>query len=427
MAEIFLLGIFSAALIACVATGLPILFALTFGLILFSGYALEIGYTPRKIFGMWRNGVRPVKLILLTLVLIGMLTALWRAAGVIPAIIFYTADFFSPALMLLLTFWLCATVSVLTGTAFGTSATMGVICAATAESFGVPLWLTGGAILSGAYFGDRCSPMSTSALLIATITRTDIFRNLRGMIRTSIIPLILASVLYLAVGIFFAGDGAGVNVKEIFARTFVINPTTLIPAVLIVVLSLFRLRVQLIMSASILACVFVAAEVQNLSVVELLKISATGYFPADEELAKILSGGGIISMANVVAIVCLSSCYAGIFHATGFLNGLQRIFVSAGKQFSPFASVLTASILTSMIACNQTLAIMLTHQLCNKVESRPEIFALQLENSAVLISPLIPWSIACAVILTVIGAPLSGVSAAFYLWLVPACYLRSSS
>ena len=96
MTEIFLLGIFSAALVACVATGLPILFALIFGLILFSGYALEIGHSPRKIFDMWRDGVRPVKPILLTLVLIGMLTALWRASGVIPTIIFYTADFFRP-------------------------------------------------------------------------------------------------------------------------------------------------------------------------------------------------------------------------------------------------------------------------------------------------------------------------------------------
>ena len=427
MTEIFLLGIFSAALVACVATGSPILLALIFGLILFSGYALEVGHTPRKIFCMWRDGVRPVKPILLTFVLIGMLTALWRASGVIPAIIFYTADFFSPALILLLSFWLCALVSVLTGTAFGTGATMGVICAATAESFGVPLWLTGGAILSGAYFGDRCSPMSTSALLVATVTRTDIFRNLRGMIRTSIIPLILASVLYLSAGIFVAGDGAGINVKELFARSFVINYFVLVPAILIVVLSLFRLRVQLMMSASILACVFVAADIQSLSVVELLKISVTGYFPDDAELARILSGGGIISMANVFAIVCLSSCYAGIFHATGFLDGLQKIFISAGKKFSPFASILTASVVTSMVGCNQTLAIMLTQQLCNKVEPRAEVFALHLENSAVIVSPLIPWSIACAVPFTLINAPSTGILAAWYLWLLPAWALRNNS
>ena len=427
MTELFLLGIFSATLVACVATGVPILFALAFGLIIFSAYALEVGHSPRKVVDMWLDGVRPIKTMLLTFLLIGVLTAYWRAAGVIGAIIFYTADFFTPAIMLLMSFWLCALVSVLTGTAFGTGATMGVICAATAESFGVPLWLTGGAILSGAYFGDRCSPMSTSALLVATLTRTDIFRNLGNMIRTSIIPFASASLLYLAAGIFLTGDGAGVNVKEIFAQAFEINVVVLVPAALIVVLSLLRIRVQLTMIASILACAVVAVNFQGASLVDLLKVAVIGFVPADGELARILSGGGIVSMANVTAIVCLSSCYAGIFKATGFLNGLQKTFTAAGKRFSPFASVLAASIVTAMVACNQTLSIMLTHQLCAKVEPRAEVFALHLENSAVIISPLVPWSIACAVPFTLIGAPVVGVLAAWYLWLLPACSLRSCS
>ena len=424
MTEIFVLGIFSAALLACILSGKSILFALIFGLGIFSLYAHEQGNSSRKIFGMWREGVRPIKPILLTLVLIGMITALWRAAGVIPAIIFYTSDFFSPAIILLMTFWLCALISTLTGTAFGTGATMGIICAAIATGLGVPLWLTGGAILSGCYFGDRCSPMSTSALLVATLTRTDIFKNIGGMIKTAIVPLILASVLYLAAGNYFAVDvQTSVNAKEIFDRNFAINPIALIPAILIVVLSLLRMRVQLMMSASILASAAVAIFIQGILPAELLNFAVTGYAPKDVELAEIMSGGGIISMANVIAIVCLSSCYAGIFQATGFLNRLQGLMIDIGEKFSSFASVVVAAVLTSMIACNQTLAIMLTHQLCRKVEPRAEIFALQIENSAVVISPLIPWSIAGAAILTPIDAPTISICAAWYLILIPVCNL----
>ena len=240
------------------------------------------------------------------------------------------------------------------------------------------------------------------------------------MIRTSIIPLILASALYLVAGIFFAGGGvATVDAKEIFSRAFEINLIVLIPAILIVVLSLFRLRVQLMMGASILACVAVAISIQGAGVIELLKIAAFGYYPSDLELAEIMSGGGIISMANVVAIVCLSSCYAGIFQATGFLNRLQGLTINLGKKFFPFVSVLTAAIITSMIACNQTLAIMLTHQLCKKVEPRAEIFAIQIENSAVVISPMIPWSIASVIVLMPIAAPKISILAAWYLWLIP--------
>ncbi len=426
MTEIFLIGIFSAALLACIWAGKSILFALIFGLIIFSLYAREVGYSPQKILKMWSASVRTIKSILITFILIGMLTALWRAAGVIPAIIFYTADFFTPSIILLMTFWLCALVSTLTGTAFGTGATMGVICAAIAGSLGVPIWLTGGAILAGAYLGDRCSPMSTSALLVATLTRTDIFKNLVGMIKTSIIPLILASAFYLAAGIFFEGDGAAnVDVKEIFSQAFAIRPDVLIPAILIVVLSLLRLKVQLMMGASILASAAVAIFIQGANFGELLKISVLGFYPTNAELAKILSGGGIISMANVFAIVCISSCYAGIFQATGFLNRLQSSLIQFAKKFSPFASILIAATLTNMISCNQTLSIMLTHQLCKKIEPTAEVFAIHLENTAVIISPLIPWSAACAVPLTLIDAPPESIFAAWYLYLIPICFLAS--
>ena len=214
-----------------------------------------------------------------------------------------------------------------------------------------------------------------------------------------------------------------IDATEIFARAFTIRPEVLIPAILIVVLSLFKLRVQLMMSASILASAVIAIFIQGAEIGELLKISMFGFYPDDEELAKILSGGGIISMTNVIAIVCLSSCYAGIFGATGFLNSLQKILLETGKKFFPFAGIFIAAIVTSMISCNQTLAIMLTHQLCQNVEPRADILAIHLENSAVVISPLIPWSIAGTVVLTPLDAPTFALLAAWYLYLIPLCSL----
>ncbi len=423
MAEIFLMGIFSAALVLCIWAKKSILFALIFGLIIFSLYAREQGHSPRKIFGMWSEGIQTIKPILITLMLIGIITAYWRAAGVIPAIIFYTSDFFTPEIILPMTFWLCGLISMLTGTAFGTGATMGIICAAIAESLDVPTWLTGGAVLSGCYLGDRCSPMSTSALLVSTLTRTDIFKNIVGMIKTSIVPLILASVFYYVAGIFFVSGWTEIDAAEIFAKAFAIRPEVLIPAILIVLLSLMKLRVQLMIGASILASFIIALTIQGVTFGELLKIALLGFYPSDVELAKLLSGGGVISMANVLAILCISSCYAGIFKATGFLNSLQNFMIRFGKKFTPFLSVIIAATITSMISCNQTLAIMLTHQLCKKVEPCPDVFAIDIENSAVVISPLIPWSIAGVVVLTPLNAPPVSILAAWYLWLIPLCHL----
>ena len=133
-----------------------------------------------------------------------------------------------------------------------------------------------------------------------------------------------------------------------------------------------------------------------------------------------LGGGGIVSMVRVGAIVCLSSSYAGIFEGTGLLTGVQSAIARLGRRTFPFlATVLTAA-LTSMVACNQTLAIMLTQQLCGELEPDKETFALDLEDSVVVISPLVPWSIASAVPLATVGAPTAAVAAACYLYFLPA-------
>lgn len=139
-------------------------------------------------------------------------------------------------------------------------------------------------------------------------------------------------------------------------------------------------------------------------------------------MAVFMDGGGIVSMARVFFIVCISSCYSGMFQGTGFLDGMQDGFQKLGKKITPFGAILTASVLSSAVSCNQTLAIMLTHQLCGQIEMSPKERAVSLENSAVVIAPLIPWSIAGAVPLASVGAPLSSIALAFYLYLIPIWY-----
>ena len=147
--EVLTIGIFCALLIICIITGKSILYALLAGLIIFSLYGKKQGYSWRQISRMALQGAWKVKNILLTFILIGMLTALWRQAGTIPAIICYTVHLIKPSTFLLMTFLLNCLISVLTGTALGTAATIGVVCATMASALGIPSWMTGGAILSG--------------------------------------------------------------------------------------------------------------------------------------------------------------------------------------------------------------------------------------------------------------------------------------
>ena len=158
---------------------------------------------------------------------------------------------------------------------------------------------------------------------------------------------------------------------------------------------------------------------QGAGISDLLKIAVWGYKPEDSQVAALLSGGGIQSMVKVFSIVCLSSCYSGMFNGTGLLEGFRGGLNRLSEKILPFGSILLTSIITVMISCNQALGIMLTHQLCVDTEQDPETLASHLENTVVVVAPLIPWSIAGAVPLASVGAPTACILTACYLYLLP--------
>ena len=419
MTEFFTLGFFIVGLFFSLIFGVPLVAALLFGLGVFFAYGLYKKHSFRQLLLMALNGIKTVKNILITFILIGTLTALWRAGGTIPFIVYHSIPFCHPKIIVLATFLLCCMISVLTGTAFGTAATIGVICVTIANSMGVPILYSGGAVLAGSYFGDRCSPMSTSALLVSTITKTDLYRNIGGMIKTAIAPFILSCLLYGLFGMGFEGGYDNEPMRVLFRESFSLAPVVLIPAAAIVVLSLCRLNVKIAMSISVLCSIVICLTVQKLSIGDICSIALLGYHPEGAQLGQLLSGGGIFSMAKVFSIVCISSCYSGIFNGTGLLDGLRGILVNISKKASPFVAYLITAILTAMVACNQALATMLTGQLCQDIGEPPEKAALHMENTVIVIAPLIPWSIAGAVALESVGAPTSGILTSFFLYLLP--------
>ena len=419
MVEISVLTLFAVSLVFCIGFDISILAALVFGFFLFYGYGLYTKHSVKEMAVLAFSGIKTVRNILITFILIGIITATWRVCGTSPYIVYHATKICSPGIMVLITFLLCCLISALTGTAFGTAATMGVICVTMASSMGVPILYSGGAVLAGSFFGDRCSPMSTSALLVSTVTGTDLYRNIGNMIKTSAVPFILTCGIYLVLGMGTAGDFDTSEIQTLFAENFRLHPAALVPAVVIIVLSCFRVNVKITMSVSILCGMAVAYFIQGTSLAELLDIALWGYRPEKAEVAALLSGGGVQSMVKVFCIVCLSSCYSGMFNGTGLLAGFRGSLNRLSTKILPFGSILITSILTVMVSCNQTLAIMLTQQLCMDAEPDPETMASHLENTAVVIAPLIPWSIAGAVPLATVGAPTACILTACYLYLLP--------
>ncbi|MDS0526717.1 Na+/H+ antiporter NhaC family protein [Clostridium sp. SHJSY1] len=419
MLETIILFMFIIGLLICLGFNLPLLYALLFGFIIFFSYGLSKKNTVKHMIQISFKGIKTVKNILIIFLLIGMLTSVWRASGTISFIIYYSTKLIIPEAFILITFILCCMLSILTGTAFGTVATIGVICMTMANSMGLNKVLVGGAILSGIYFGDRCSPMSTSALLISELTKTNIYKNIKLMIKTSVIPFIVTCIIYIIFGFLFKNNSVPLEIRDLFAANFNLHWLTVLPAIIIILLSLLKVNVKITMTMSILIASIVCIFVQKIEFASLFKMFILGYHSSNAEIATMLDGGGIQSMLKVSAIVCLSSSYASIFEETGLLEGIKKYINKLSSTVTPFGSVAITSFLTCMITCNQTLSIILTNQLCNDVLPDDYQRANSLENTAVVVAPLIPWSIAGAVPLATISAPTSCILAACYLYILP--------
>lgn len=421
--ETLFLVLFTLVLTVFIALDLSIVLALLIGLFLFSLYAKLKGNSVKAILKMIVDGAKTSKNILIVFSLVGILTALWRDCGTIPTIIAYTVDLIKPESFIFMTFLLCCLVSFLIGTSFGSAATMGVICVTMGMAMGADPVMTGGAMLSGVLFGDRCSPVSTSALLVSELTGTNIYENIKRMFKTAAIPFAVTSIIYIAAGFFGNSGESKTDIVVLFEKEVNITPLALIPAAVILVLAFLKVKTRISMLCSIVAAFFVSLFVQKTEIVELLRFVVTGYEAKLPELSSMLDGGGFVSMIRVVLIVCISSAYSGIFNATGMLTSLISKLERLAERTGSFAVTVFVSIFTSMISCNQTLAIILSDSLCSKLEKDKKQFAIDLENSVVVIAPLIPWSIAGAVPLTSAGAPTSSLLTAFFLYLLPLYYL----
>lgn len=418
MVEAVVLGLFAAGLVFSILKGFSILYVLIFGYILFFRYGRYRGFGRKTLLELSVKGISRIKGILLTFVLIGMITSLWRAGGTIPFIIYYASRLSVPSLFVLLTFLLCSLISTLTGTSVGSAATVGIICMTISRAMQIPPYLEGGAILSGIYVGDRCSPMSTSALLVSQVTGTDIFVNIRNMLKTALVPFLLTCLIYL-IGGFSVKRQADSSVWELFARYFRLHWSVVLPAAAILLLSLLKVKVRTAMFVSILTSALVCVLIQGIPVSALPRLMIFGYHASVPELSAIMDGGGIMSMAKVTAIVCLSSSYSQLLKKTGLLSGIQKLLTRFAETATPFGTMLLTSVLSAMASCNQTLSIILTDMLCHKLISNAEERAVSLENSVIVIAALIPWSIACAAPLSAAAAPLSSIPAACYLYLLP--------
>lgn len=425
---IFLTFLFTFLLIlASLSFGLFVGYPLMAGLLLFSLLSLHYGHNQRQLSAFLATGLRKSLPVLKIFVLIGGITGTWMAAGTVPAIVYYSLQILHPSLYYLVAFLACCLVSMLIGTALGTCGTMGIALITLARSGDANLAMAAGAIIAGAYFGDRFSPMSGSANLVATLTGTNLFENLRNMARTMLLPFLITVVLYTLLSIGFPLQPADGVMSHELLESFQIGWKALLPAIIMILLSFFQINVKIAMGSSLVAALAVTVFHQHYSLTEAFRFMVLGFsLPASNPLYEVIQGGGLVSMALPAVIVLTSCMLAEVIYGSHFLDPVIQRITGSITGFKRFGYMILTSFITAGFGGNQTVSIVFTANVMqDNYQWLPDFqqrLALDLEDSSVIIAALIPWNIAAMFPTTVLQVDrVAFLPFAFYLYVLPLC------
>lgn len=418
---------FILAMMASIMRGISMIPALLIGLFIFTFLGMKRGYALSQLARWGLESVRESLVVIKVMLIIGLITAAWRLSGTIPVFVYYGIRIITPPLFLLVTFLLACLLSYALGTSFGVTGTLGVIFIALARSGGVDPVITAGVIISGVYFGDRCSPAASSANLVAGVTHTDIMTNVKYMLRTCVLPFILTVIIYTVLSVRNPIGSLDADIIRSFEETFSLTAIAFIPAVLMVILPLIRVSVTTSILVSAASGILIAIFVQGIPVMAVAKACLFGYVSEDAGLGSILNGGGVISMLEVVVILIISCAYSGIFDGTGMLEPVHRIIEKSINKVGRFATCLMFGLINTVLFCNQTITTLLAAEALaepyEKTGGSLQELAIDIENSSIVAAGFVPWCLGCKVLLTFLDVGVEAVPYAVYIILLPICYL----
>lgn len=366
---------------------------------------------------------------LLILLVVGSLIGTWILAGIVPTMIYFGLQILHPSIFFPACCLICAVVSVVTGSSWTTVSTIGIALIGIATALGLNLGIAAGAIISGAYFGDKLSPMSDTTNLAPAVAGTDLFTHIRHMLWTTIPSISLAIVLFAIIGIFANQEGSSSDLDDILQAIrggFSIGWHLLIPPVVVLMLVYKKMPAfpALLIGAllgGLFAIVFQPqavlrfADSPDLSPALALAKgfwmslfqsyqSTTGHVGLDE----LLSRGGMASMLPTVWLIMSAMAFGGVMEKVGLLQKIAETILSGVRSTgSLIASTVLTCMGTNIIASDQYMAIILPGRMFRAEFQRrkldPKNLSRCLEDSATLTSPLVPWNTCGAFMASTLG------------------------
>lgn len=345
---------------------------------------------------------------ILILMIIGTVIGTWILAGIVPTMIFYGLQILKPGIFLVATCIICAIVSLATGSSWTTAGTVGIALIGIGQGLGMPLEMVAGAIISGAYFGDKMSPLSDTTNLAPSMAGADLFDHIKHMAFTTGPSLLIALILYGILGMKYAGsqlDTAAIaTILDGLSSQFTISPILLLPPVLVIVMVVMKVpAIPGLIGGTVLGGLF-AFIFQGAGMTDIIGSAHYGFSFADEvaatldpSIVDLLTRGGLDSMMWTVSLILCAMCFGGIMEKSGMLqaiaNGILKFANSTG-------SIVVATILTSiamnLVAGDQYLSIVIPGRMYKDIYDQrglaPKNLSRVLEDSGTLSSPLIPWN-----------------------------------
>lgn len=349
------------------------------------------------------HGITLAMSAILILMVVGTMIGTWILGGVVPSMIFYGLKVLSPGIFLIATLIICSIVSLGTGSSWSTAGTVGVALVGVGQGLGIPVAMVGGAIISGAYFGDKMSPLSDTTNLAPAVAGTDLFSHIRHMVYTTAPGYVLCIILYGLIGTRFSGGvletGKVETILSTLKSNFFVHPILLLPPLLVIVMVVKKIPpLPALLGGTLLGGIFAMAA-QSSSLAEVISAAHSGFVSQTgvEMVDELLSRGGLQSMMDTVALIICALSFGGIMEKTGMLEILARAFL---KRVRRTGSLVTTTIFSSIgmnaIASDQYMAIVIPGRMYkNAFDARglhPKNLSRCLEDAGTLSSPLIPWN-----------------------------------
>ena len=368
---------------------------------------------------------------LFILLVIGIMIGTWIQGGVVPAMIFYGLKILSPEYFLVTSLLICSVVSLGTGSSWSTVGTMGVALIAIGNSMGIPLPIVAGSIISGAYFGDKMSPLSDTTNLAPAVAGTDVFTHIKHMVYTTTPAYILTIIIFFFIGLSYSKgtiDSGNINtVLHVLEMNYYISPLLLLAPLIVIILVIMKSPpIPAIFIGAVIGSIF-SMLFQGKAFMDVMTAAFSGGLSntGNAMVDSLLTRGGISSMFNVVILVWCAIAFSSIVERTAMLSTVMLPIIQRIKGRGTLVmSTIFSCIALDAVCCSQYVAIIIGGKMYKAEFKRqnlhPKNLSRCLEDSGTLFSGLIPWNTGGAFMWATLGVyPFLYLPFAFFNWICP--------